>query len=419
MRGTEKTIYVYADWKGGTPVPVGRLYAQESRGKEVFSFEYADTWLDHPPMALDPELALYRGRQYMPLDRTQFGVFSDSSPDRWGRLLMQRREAIRAKNAGEKPRKLTESDYLLGVYDEARMGALRYKTEETGEFVSVDRKLAAPPWATLRELENAASRFENEDAEEEKWLAQLIAPGSSLGGARPKATVQGPDGTLWIAKFPSKHDQWDTGAWEMVAHNLAARCGICVPEARLEKFSASGSTYLVKRFDRNGAARIHFSSAMTLLGRADGSSGKDGSSYLDIASFLRQNGENPSEDLRELWKRIVFSIAVSNTDDHLRNHGFLFGEKGWRLSPMYDVNPDIYGHELSLNIDEYDPSLSFETAVHAALYFGIPHGQAESMKKEIAATVERYWRVEAENCGIPRSGIKKMEPAFDMTLKNT
>lgn len=411
-------IIVYADWNGEFPEPVGILYCEKSRGKEQFSFEYDIDWLKKGKMQLDPDLFLYRGRQYIHDDRTQFGVFSDSSPDRWGRLLMKRREAIRAKKAGEKPRNLTESDFLLGVYDEARMGGLRFKTEENGSFLSADQKLASPPWTSLRSLENASGNFENEEEhDEEKWIEQLIAPGSSLGGARPKANVLAPDGSLWIAKFPSKHDEWNTGAWEKTVHALAIRCGLNVPEAKLETFSSLGSTFIVKRFDRYGARRIHFSSALALLGKADGASKDDGSSYLDIVSFIRSRGARPQEDLKELWSRVVFSIAVSNTDDHLRNHGFLLTKDGWRLSPMYDVNPDIYGDSLSLNINENDSQMSYETAIDAAPYFGIGKNEAKEISSNVSATVTRYWRTEAEKNGITRNGILRMEPAFDSRYK--
>lgn len=287
---------------------------------------------------------MYNGRQFVPLDKAMFGFFADSCPDRWGRVLMKRREAAQAKKEDRKPRELREIDFLLGVYDESRMGALRFKLEENGPFLSDDKGMATPPWANLRTLEEAARAFDkDENALDEKWLKQLIGPGSSLGGARPKATVQGIDGALWIAKFPSKHDEVDSGAWEMVTHDLAVMCNLDVPEAKLEKFSKLGSTFLVKRFDRDGEKRIHFASAMTMLGKTDGASGSDGTSYLDIASFIKSNGAAPNKDLKELWKRIVFNMAVSNTDDHLRNHGFLLTSDGWRLSPLYDVNPSLYG----------------------------------------------------------------------------
>jgi serine/threonine-protein kinase HipA len=411
----EKTIYVYADFLSYHNELIGKLYASGVKGREFYSFEYDPQWLLHGCIFLDPNLQFYRGRQYVSDDKNMFGLFADSCPDRWGRLLMKRREAIRARKADEKPKKLLESDFLLGVYDEARMGGLRFKTEINGDFLSNDKDFATPPWTSLRELEAASAAFENDDARlEEKWLRQLLAPGSSLGGARPKATVMAPDGSLWIAKFPSKHDEQNTGAWEMVVHDLAVMCGLQVPEARVEKFSKLGSTFLVKRFDRDGNKRIHFSSAMTMLGKKDGADAASGSSYLEIASFLKANGASPREDLLELWKRIVFSMAVSNTDDHFRNHGFILKEEGWRLSPLYDVNPDIYGENLSLNVDENDSGIDFSLAVSAAPYYGIGKEQAEKIVDEIRTIVKENWRNTAKKYGISRGEITRMEPAFRM-----
>lgn len=326
----EKVIYVYADFAPYENELVGRINVTQSRGKEFYSFEYEDSWLDYQQMTLDPDLQLYKGRHYLNDDKNIFGVFADSCPDRWGRRLMNRRAEICAKELQEKPKKLMESDYLLGVYDEARMGGLRFKLDKDGEYLSNDKDFATPPWTSLRKLEQASLAFEKEDnVLDDKWLKQLIAPGSSLGGARPKASVMAPDGSLWIAKFPSKHDDIDSGAWEMVVHELAQLCGLNVPEAKVERFSKLGTTFLVKRFDRNGTERIHFSSAMTMLGKTDGANASDGSSYLEIVSFLKANGSKPKEDLEELWKRIVFSMAVSNTDDHFRNHGFILEKSGW------------------------------------------------------------------------------------------
>lgn len=274
-----------------------------------------------------------------------------------------------ARKENRKPRKLTQTDYLLGVYDASRMGALRFRKDEEGPFLSADTTFATPPWISLRELQNASAQFErDQDAVDEKWLDLLLAPGSSLGGARPKATVQASDGSLWLAKFPSKHDDNNTGAWEKVVHDLAGLCGICIPESKLETFSKQGSTFLVKRFDRQGERRVHFASAMTLLGKQDGASGQDGSSYLDLASFIRAYGARPQEDLKELWMRIVFSMAVSNTDDHLRNHVFLLSNAGWMLSPMYDVNPNYDGEHLALNVSEFDSTLSVPLAIEVCEY---------------------------------------------------
>ena len=341
----QKEIYVFESWSGSKPNKIGTLYVDVSKGKENFSFEYEKNWLESKQMTfmLDPDIFMYHGRQFTPIDKTMFGVFSDSCPDRWGRVLMKRREAVLANRENRKPRELRDSDFLLGVYDQSRMGALRFCLDENGPFLSDDKEMSTPPWASLRTLEEAARLFEqDENALEEKWIKQLIGPGSSLGGARPKSTVEDMDGSLWIAKFPSKHDEVDSGAWEMVAHDLAKMCGLDVPDAKLEKFSKLGSTFIVKRFDREADRRIHFASAMTMLGETDGASAAENISYLDIASFIRSNGAAPNKDLKELWKRIVFNIAISNTDDHLRNHGFILTDKGWCLSPLYDVNPVPY-----------------------------------------------------------------------------
>lgn len=411
----ERVIYVYENWSAETPILMGKLYVSYVRGKEQFAFAYDNTWLtsESANFHLDPDLLLYNGRQYAPMDKVLFGVFADSCPDRWGRILMKRRETLQARKENRKPNVLGESDYLLGVFDETRMGALRFKTEESGMFLSADKELATPPWTTLRTLEAASLGFEmDESGLEEKWLKQLLAPGSSLGGARPKATVQDEKGDLWIAKFPSKHDEVNSGAWEKVVHDLAKMCGLDVPDAKLETFSKSGSTFLVKRFDREGKKRIHFASAMTLLGKTDGASGSDGASYMDLVSFIRQNGAAPEHDLKELWKRIVFSMAVSNTDDHLRNHGFILTKNGWKLSPMYDVNPVPYGHNLSLNVSVNDDSISMELAISVAEYFDIDKKEAIETVGTIKATVRDNWEKLAEECGLSRNACEYMRPAF-------
>ena len=245
-----------------------------------------------------------------------------------------------------------------------------------------------------------------------------MKPGSSLGGARPKATVEDESGNLWIAKFPSKNDDYNVGAWEKVVHDLAKLCGLNVPESKLEKFSKDGSTFLVKRFDRYGKRRIHFASAMTMLGKSDGASGDDGSSYLDIVEFIKSHGAYPKEDLLELFKRIVFNMAVSNTDDHLRNHGFVLAEKGWKLSPLYDVNPVPYGDTLSLNVDSFDNSISIELAVDSAEYFDIKTGEAEKIAEEILSVVKNNWEQLAAEYGINREQVEEMRPAFDVCYRD-
>lgn len=408
-----KTIYVYENWLSENPSLIGRLYVDTVRGGESYSFEYDNAWLTNPAaVMLDPDLNLYSGRQY-PVGKEKFGLFADSSPDRWGRILMKRRERILAEKEGRKPRTLTQSDYLLGVYDETRMGALRFALEEGGAFVSDDVDTPTPPWTSLRTLEEASREFEKDERGlTDKWLKQLLKPGSSLGGARPKASVLAPNGELWIAKFPSKHDEGNVGAWEKVAHDLARLCGLNVPESRLEKFSKSGSTFLVKRFDRDGFRRIHFSSAMTMLGKTDGAGARDGVGYLDMVSFIKSNGASPKEDLIELWKRVVFNMAVSNTDDHLRNHGFLLAKNGWRLSPLYDVNPVEEGDELALNVSENDNRISLELAIETAHYYGIKKDDAEQMVGEILATVRDNWEQIAKQCGLSRTDIEDKRPAF-------
>ena len=411
----EKRIYVFADFLGFDKELIGTIYVSQTRGKEFYSFEYEEKWLENQSMLLDPDLHFYRGRQYVTDDKNIFGVFADSCPDRWGQRLMKRREEIRAKNVGEKPKKLLDSDYLLGVYDGARMGGLRFKTDLEGEFLSNDQDFATPPWTSLRELEQASMAFENDsDSLNEKWLKQLLAPGSSLGGARPKASVMAQDGSLWIAKFPSKQDDFNSGAWEMVMHDLAVLYELNVPEAKVEKFSKLGTTFLVKRFDRKGSKRIHFSSAMTMLGKKDGANMTDGSSYLEIVSFLKANGVSPQKDLEELWKRIVFSMAVSNTDDHFRNHGFILSEGGWRLSPLYDVNPDIYGEYLSLNVDSDNADIDFELAVEAAKYYGIEKKEAVRQVDLVKGIVRNNWQILAKKYGIGRGEIDRMKVAFKM-----
>ena len=412
-----KQIYVYENWSSDLPVFMGFLNIDNLRGKETCSFEYHSEWLKNNAARsfLDPDLQLYQGRQYAPMDKSLFGIFSDSCPDRWGRLLMRRREAIDAHREGRKPRLLLESDYLLGVHDEGRMGALRFSLNPDGPFLSADSEMAAPPWVTLRKLEAASLSFEqDEDILNDHWLAQLLAPGSSLGGARPKATVRATDGSLWIAKFPSRHDETDTGAWEQVTHDLAKACGLRVPDSKLEKFSSYGSTYLVKRFDRDRARRIHFSSAMALLGKTDGASSQDGTSYLDLADFITSFGAQPKDDLLELWRRVVFNMAVSNTDDHLRNHGFLLSKKGWVLSPMFDVNPIPYGENLSLNVTMDDSRIDLDLAIDAAPFFGLTTDSAAKEAAAIVQTVGSMWHTVAEHYGISRNAQEAMAPAFSL-----
>lgn len=415
----QKPIYVYDDFSFEEPLLMGMLYVDVIRGGESYSFEYNQEWLKKTNLLVDlePELMAFSGRQY-PSSRNIFGLFADASPDRWGRVLMNKRERILAEKENRKPRKLYDSDYLLGVYDETRMGGIRLKLDEEGSFLADDKESAVPPWATLRTLEEASRNFENDETGlAERWLNQLIRPGSSLGGARPKATVVDTNGQLWIAKFPSKNDENDTGAWEVVVHDLACLCNLNAPEAKVEKFSKLGSTFLIKRFDRVGKKRIHFASAMTLLDQVDGASAVDGSSYLDIAAFIKANGANPRGDLIELWRRIVFNMAVSNTDDHLRNHAFLLTSMGWILSPLYDVNPVPYGDELALNVSENDNRISLDLAITTAPRFGIKEVEAKKYAEEIMQVVGSNWEKLAVKYGMSRGQIEDMRPAFSLVAQ--
>lgn len=412
-----KKIFVYADWPViNKPSLVGWLYSDLVRGSEIFSFEYTAEWLqNNSALYLDPLLQNFTGAQHPPREHANFGVFLDSSPDRWGRVLMKRREALTARSEKRKPRTLTESDFLLGVYDQSRMGALRFKLVEEGAFMNSDHRLAVPPWSSLAELQHASLIIEQSDdtggPDYLRWLNQLLAPGSSLGGARPKASIADSKGELWIAKFPSSQDTRNTGAWEMVVHELAALSGLSVPKSQAVKFSGKYHTFLVKRFDRKKNKRIHFISAMTMLGYKDGDNFSTGASYLELAEFIQRFGADVNNNLEELWKRILFSVAVSNTDDHLRNHGFLLTPSGWILSPVYDVNPNPTGSGLSLNISETDNTLSFELVNETAGYFRVTPAHAKKIEAKIRKAVSR-WPAIAKKYRIPKSEMDEMSSAF-------
>lgn len=415
-KGAHRTIYVYAHWVGLEATLMGLLHSTLLRGKEIFSFEYDDAWLkSRGAQTLDPDLGLFSGIQYLNDEKPNFGIFLDSSPDRWGRTLMDRREAAVARSEGRQPRTLFETDYLLGVYDAHRMGAVRFKDSIEGSFLNSSTNMTTPPWTSIRELEHASLKLEEEtadDAENLKWINLLFTPGSSLGGARPKASVLDEKGELWIAKFPSLQDDRDVGGWEKVACDLAKSAGINVPKSNSGKFYSKKRTFITKRFDRTPQGeRIHFASAMTLLGYVDGASHSSGVSYLDLAEFIMKNGARPDSDLQELWRRIVFYISISNTDDHLRNHGFLLTEKGWILSPAYDINPVPTGTGLSLNISTTDNALSIDLAMEVAPYFRVSDEKA----KEIIATVHSavsHWESIAEKNGIAKAERNAMTKAF-------
>lgn len=418
----QRVIDVVADWASlGGPRLFGRLTATPARGKEVFAFEYDDAWLlGGTSRQLDPSLELFRGPQYPAKNRDNFGVFLDSSPDRWGRVLMRRREAQLARTEGRAERRLLESDYLLGVHDGHRMGALRFRMGD--RYLDDDDVLASPPWTSLRELEHASLELEREGVEDDpdygRWLRMLIAPGGSLGGARPKASVRDDRGRLWIAKFPSRSDEEDTGAWERVVNDLAARAGLVVPETELRRFGAKARgarahhTFLSRRFDRtDGGGRLHFASAMTLLDRTDGEGADDGVSYVELADLLMRIGSKTSSDLEQLWRRIVFFMCVSNTDDHLRNHGFMLETNGWALAPAYDMNPDPHGAGLRLNVSETDNAQDLELALSVASVFRVKPKRAQAIALEVKGVVAG-WRAVASSHGLTRAAQDRMQRAF-------
>jgi serine/threonine-protein kinase HipA len=420
----EGVIEVYQDWSADElPKRLGTLRVRPGRTSELFDFTFDDDALTDKVLSkqmLDPDLGIFSGSQFPKDGRTVFGVVKDSSPDRWGETLIRRR-FDRDKRAGLVPQKarLGQSDYLLGVHDAFRSGALRYKLRPDGPFLDDHDGSAAPPFVRLRELEAASRALEddtnNDDPATDEWLRLLLAPGASLGGARPKATVADVEGNLWIAKFPSAKDRYDVGAWELVVARLAARCGLRVPISNARTFASTEHTFLVRRFDRRtSGARIHFASAMTLTGNQDGAGASTGASYLDIAEIIMSQGAAPREDLIELWSRIVFNVMVSNTDDHLRNHGFLLTPNaGWRLSGAYDMNPVPGSSGLCLNIDESDNALDFDLVRSVAPYFRISDAQATAIINRIADVV-RDWSEEADSLGIKRDEQDDMADAFTM-----
>ncbi len=409
-----REVLVYADWEAfSLPVLVGALRQSMVRNHEHFSFRYDDAWLTSDNVrAIDPELELFQGEQHS-AGEDNFRTFLDSCPDRWGRTLMQRREAILARKEERPRRRLTELDYLLGVHDTYRMGALRFKEAETGPFLN---DLDELPVTSLRELEKAAWRVQGSDSDDDpgiaRWLGMLISPGASLGGARPKASVVVGDDEIWLAKFPGREDNYDMAGWEYVTYLLALESGIVMAPAEIQVFASAHRTFLTKRFDRSSESRIHFSSAMTQLGYYDGRA--DGASYLEIAEFLTRFGANVPEDLPQLWRRILFSVAVSNTDDHLRNHGFLLTPAGWVLSPAYDINPNPAGSAgLTLNIDEADNSLDINLVMSVAPYFQLRMPQARAIRGEVLLAVST-WRTKAERQGLPAIEIDRMALAFQV-----
>ncbi len=406
----EREVLVYADLRG-TPHLAGRLWARMRREREHATFEYDAGWLAHRErFSLEPALKLGPGPFHSATEKPLFGAIGDSAPDRWGRVLMRRAERRRAEREGRTPRTLGEIDYLLLVDDETRQGALRFAEAEGGPFLANGRPARIPPMVELPRLLAAAQHVMDDEASEED-LRLLLAPGSSLGGARPKASVRDRAGHLAIAKFPHSGDEVRVEMWEALALTLAARAGIAVPQWRLESV-AGKPVLLLRRFDRANGARIPFLSAMSMLDARD----NETRSYLEFADALRQHGAAPKQDMHDLWRRIVFNILISNTDDHLRNHGFLWsGPAGWRLSPAYDLNPvpiDIRPRVLSTAIDSEDSRASLRLAYEAAPYFELTEEAARAIARETGRAVAT-WRRQAAALGLSKAEIDRMASAFE------
>lgn len=410
---TKRNIQVYAHWQGMAEANcIGMLTAQQARGKTGFSFLYDPEWLTQKEQfLLDPDIEWFQGQQH-PIGKENFGVILDSMPDTWGRTLMKRRAAQEAFENGNTKTNLYEIDFLLGVHDESRMGALRFKLNQDGPFLN-NSKQSIPHWAKIKELQHAAHEIELNDDEEEvkQWLDILIAPGSSLGGARPKANILDEENHPWIAKFPSNTDNTDKAAWEYLAYQLALDAGINMSLSKIEKISGKFHTFFTKRFDRVNGERIHFASAMTMTGNNEDTIRDKAGSYLEIAEFIQFHGSNISADLEQLWRRIVFNIAISNTDDHLRNHGFIVHNNGWHLSPAYDINPSIYKNGLALNIDMDNNALDLELAKSVGTFFQLNSQKMNSIIKEVQLAVSS-WRKIANQIGISRNEQEKMAKAF-------
>ncbi len=406
----DRPVLVYVDLDGVAHL-MGRLWSRTRKGRETATFEYDAGWLENPArFSLAPAVQLGPGPFHTTADVPMFGAIGDSAPDRWGRALMRRMERRRARREKQTPHTLREIDYVLQVDDEARQGALRFAETEGGPFLRGEAANRTPPLIELSRLLSAAERVVD-DKETDEDLRLLLAPGSSLGGARPKTSVRDRAGHLAIAKFPRRDDEYDTVVWESITLSLAAKAGIPVPEFRIEVV-AGKQVLLLRRFDRQGGIRLPFLSAMSMLGAQDNQT----RSYLEIVDALRQHGAAPKEDIRGLWRRLVFNILASNTDDHLRNHGFLYaGAGGWRLSPAYDLNPvpvDIKPRILSTAINEDDPTASLDLAFEVAGYFELRNPEAQEIVRAVG-TVVSTWRDEAARHGLPKSQVDRMASAFE------
>jgi serine/threonine-protein kinase HipA len=402
----DREIEVHIDWDGATR-PVGRLWARAKGARQTCSFAYDPAWLGLAgAFALDPNLPLVRGDAHW--DGGLFNAFSDAAPDRWGRNLMSRRERHQAKLEGRVPQTLMDADVLMLVEDQTRLGALRFRDAGAQVYQAASAH-PVPPIVALPRLLSAARRVVD-DKETDEDLRLLLAPGSSLGGARPKASVLGAEDQLLMAKFPSQNDDWPVPVWESVAMTLAEQAGVCVPAFQLRQV-ARRPVFMTSRFDRTADGRQPFCSALTALSAADGET----RSYMELVDFLRQDGVDPRGDAAQLWRRMVFNVLISNTDDHLRNHGFLRDAAGWRLSPAFDLNPmpvDVKPRVHALALNETDQDASLEVLLEAASHFRLDKTEAAAIAKWVGAAVAG-WRDVAAKHGLTPNQIDRMASAFE------
>ena len=403
--------YVYVNYRG-QDIPIGRLWSYFNNGKESASFKYDESWLKNPEnFELEPYLPLTEGTFHTDAKKSIFASFSDCSPDSWGRLLIKQNEEKLAEKENRARRRLNQIDYLLAVYDFSRHGALRFKQTPDGEFLSARDSKSIPPLVELPKLLASSEKILDNDASYND-IRELLAPGSSLGGARPKASVIDKEGNLCIAKFPKKDDNNNNVLWEAVALTLAQKAGLNVQHWKLTT-ALGKAVLLLRRFDRTSdGQRIPFLSAMSMLNANDGDSNEY--SYLDLAEIIRTKGVNVTADMKELWHRMLFSVLISNTDDHLRNHGFLKNNaNGWQLSPLYDVNPscDRTGN-LQLNIDENSSAATVEMVMSVAEYVRLNKAEAEKSLDQPHRAVSK-WRNIAQTLGIGNGEIARMSAAFE------
>lgn len=416
-----KKLFVYADfdWLESTQL-IGELSCDSVRGSETYAFSYDKEWLaKYGDVFLSEDLQNYTGIQYTRPERDIFACFSDALPDRWGRTLLNRREQIAATDEKRAVRRLTSFDYLMGIDDASRMGGFRFAETPGGKFINCEESLRVPPLANVRELMRAAHEIELSEEKHllpsKKWLAQLLHPGTSLGGARPKASVIDEDGSLTVAKFPSRKDDYDVAQWEHFCHVMGRKAGLNVAKTR----TIEGEGYhilLSKRFDRcSDGRRIHFASALTLLGLTDGDNASTGYGYTDIVDFIIQHGSNVEQNLEELYRRVTFYIIVGNSDDHFRNHGFLLTRKGWELSPAYDINPTLADNQ-SLLINRSTSESDLNTLLASAGDYMLSSDKAKSIINEVKTAI-KSWRTEARRLGLPQRDIDMFAPRFDKRIE--